>query len=62
MSEGVKEYNVYIRVVITDELLVEAKNCDEAAEIGEEIYIETLRPDAMDVIRGCISVEVEEAI
>ena len=64
MSERVKEYNVYLTVKITDEILVEAKNSIEAIETAKELYLEDITgKQAINLIEDNLVVnEVEQAV
>lgn len=64
MNEGMREYNCYLRAVITDELLIEAKSRDEAAEIALDLFFESITGDqAINLIAESMEIkEVEEAV
>lgn len=64
MREGEREYNVYVCAKITDEILVEAKNSIDAADIAKEIFLDELVGEqAINLIKLNLVVrEVEQAV
>ena len=59
MSEGEREYNVYLCAKVTDELLVEAKNRYEAEDTAKEIFLDSLTGEQAINLIG-LSLEAEE--
>ena len=64
MGKGEREYNVYLCAVITDEILVEAKNRYDAEELAKEMFLDNLTGEqAINLVKLSLEVEeVEEAL
>ena len=63
MSKGVKKWVVLVQAHIADEILVEAKNPIEAAEIGEELFLKSMTKDKVfELFKDSLeAVEIERA-
>lgn len=64
MTEGEREYNVYLCAKITDELLIEAKDRYEAEASAKQLFLSDLTgEDAKELIAFNLEAEeVEEAV